>query len=128
MYEYKSRLYGGKGRENDGVIDGDTVDMEVDLGFYNRFIIRIRVKNIDTAEIHGVPHDSDEYKKGKKQTEFVREWFEEGVEEFDGDWPFIVNTEMDRGAYRRWIADIERRSDGSMLTEAVLEEWPDAKY
>ena len=36
------------------VVDGDTFDVLIDLGFYNYVYKSIRVRNLDTAELHGV--------------------------------------------------------------------------
>lgn len=42
MYEYKAKVI--------NVVDGDTVDMIVDLGFYHTFEQRFRLYGIDTPE------------------------------------------------------------------------------
>lgn len=46
------------------VIDGDTVELDVDLGFEIRFLQRFRIVGIDTPEIFGVRKDSSEYAAG----------------------------------------------------------------
>lgn len=43
-YEYKGRLV--------GVVDGDTVDVDVDLGFYIHQTMRMRLNGIDTMELN----------------------------------------------------------------------------
>lgn len=47
------------------VVDGDTIDLDIDLGFSMiRSSTRIRLKGVDTHEIFFVDNDSEEYKKG----------------------------------------------------------------
>ena len=55
-YRYKAKL----GR----VVDGDTMDVVIDLGFYVTMRERVRLKGINTPEIYKVPKNSEEYKKG----------------------------------------------------------------
>ena len=45
MFEYQARLL--------RVVDGDTVDVEVDLGFYLKQEMRLRLNKVDTPEIRG---------------------------------------------------------------------------
>lgn len=106
------------------VVDGDTIDLLVDLGFYTQRQIRVRLAGVDTAEIYGVKKDSEEYDEGVAHMEFTREWFSEGVAEHDGDWPFVVRTEPPTGKYGRWIATVERKADASVLNEALVVEYP----
>lgn len=107
------------------VVDGDTLDLKIDLGF-GVFLTgdeaRVRLRNIDTAEIFGVPRGSDEYEAGKRHQGFVKEWIAEAGEE---EWPFFVETWKDdeRGKYGRWLAIIVRRSDGAVLNDDLVEEF-----
>ncbi|MHC1610385.1 MAG: thermonuclease family protein [Candidatus Methanospirareceae archaeon] len=55
-YIYKAKL--------ERVVDGDTVDLIVDVGFYISVHQRFRLKGIDTPEIFGVSKDSVQYKRG----------------------------------------------------------------
>ena len=105
-----------------GVVDGDTVDVEVDLGFRTYKKIRLRIKGIDTSEVYGVPKDTTEYETGVEQSAFAEEFLAGG-----GEWPLLVKTyEEEKGRYGRWVADIF--VDGNSYAEAVLENWPDAEY
>lgn len=45
MYEYKAKCI--------KVVDGDTVDLEVDMGFYIHSSLRFRLLGIDAPEIRG---------------------------------------------------------------------------
>lgn len=109
--------------ELENIVDGDTFDMQVDLGFHAQMNVRIRLAGVDTAEIYGVKKDSEEYKKGKEQTEFVRQWFEE----HEGD-IYIETFDDEKGKYGRWLARVYADEADSELTEELLDEWPEVEY
>lgn len=74
------------------VVDGDTVDLEIDLGFGVTLTgdeARVRLRNIDTAEIYGTPEGSEEYEAGQQHKTFVEEWVAQAA---DREWPFLVET------------------------------------
>ena len=52
--------------ELDRVVDGDTLDILIALGFYIRIKERIKLEGVDTPEIYGVPQDSEEYRSRVK--------------------------------------------------------------
>ena len=116
MYEYQARCV--------EVVDGDTQDVVVDLGFHLTRQIRLRLLGVDTHETYGVDHDSEEYRRGTRETEFVREWLEAAAEAYDGEWPLIVRTEK-KGKYGRYLATIERRADGAVLNATLRREFDD---
>lgn len=116
----------------DRVVDGDTYDVVVDMGFNCRRTVRVRLKGVDTAEVYGVAHDSDSYALGSEQSAVVVDWFDavdRGLQ-----WPFRVVTEK-TGKYGRYVAEVfvppdrvvpdgyERR-----LSQEILTRWPDATY
>lgn len=107
------------------IVDGDTIDLDIDLGFSMvRSSTRVRLQGIDTHEIFFVDSDSEEYKKGVREAEFVEEWFEAAEEEYDGEYPIEVDTKRDiKGKFGRYIAKIRRRSDGSDLSEDLIDEF-----
>jgi micrococcal nuclease len=51
MYDYKAKII--------NVVDGDTVDAEIDVGFKMKTIQRLRMNRINTREMH----DKDEAKR-----------------------------------------------------------------
>ena len=104
------------------VVDGDTVDLMVDLGFRTRKKVRVRIKGIDTAEIYGVPEGSEEYRRGQTHAEFARVWFEENASE--EDWPFVLVTEKDHGKYGRWPGRIVSKQTGNVYSEDVVDRFP----
>jgi micrococcal nuclease len=48
------------------VVDGDTVDLDFDLGLDSHRYERVRLYGIDAPETYGVKKDSEEYKAGAK--------------------------------------------------------------
>lgn len=119
LYEYAAAV--------ERVVDGDTIDLVVDLGFDVSLDLRARLTGIDTAEIHFVSKESAEYRAGMRHKEFVEEWLQVGVDEYDGEHPFLIETEKDQqGKYGRYLATVIRRSDGCVLNEALIEEFGDA--
>jgi len=105
MYEYRARA----------------VDVVVDVGFHITREIRLRLKRVDTHETHGVAKDTDEYRRGARETEYVEDWLPTGDE---GDWPLVVRTEK-HGKYGRYLAEVECHEDGAVLNDDLLETFDD---
>jgi len=112
MYEYRAKV--------DKVVDGDIIDVVVDLGFHMTRRIQLRLARVDTHETYGVDHDSTEYEKGKTETRFVREWLDAARDA--GDFPIVVRTEK-KGKYGRYLAEVERSTDGEVLNERLVDEF-----
>ena len=104
------------------VVDGDTLDLDVDLGLKVHAYIRVRLQGVDTPEIFGVEKESDEYAEGIRAKRFVEHWLEVHGKNV------IAKTEKDkRGKYGRWVAviwsgDEERKS---LNDELSREGWAD---
>ena len=91
LYYYKATC--------DRVVDGDTLDLTVDLGMHIFIKERVRINGINTSEIYGVKKDSAEYAKGmlsKARTE----------ELVLGKEIYIKTYKDKRGKYGRYICDI----------------------
>lgn len=127
MWEYQCRLDENEGLRGNGVVDGDTLHLIVDLGFDVLRKVTLRIDGIDTAEIHFVSHDSEEYEIGMEQTEFVDDWVQEVQESHDGEFPFIVRSRTWSGKYGRSIGDVQRKDNGEWITDALIEEWPEVE-
>ena len=95
------------------VVDGDTVDLRVDLGLATLKEVRVRIAPIDTAEF-----DGDE-QLAREQTAFVRDLLT------DAD-RLVFRSAEEKGGFGRWLGDVN--ADGVWLSDAVLERWPDATY
>ena len=113
QYIYKARLR--------RVVDGDTVDLEVDLGFYILARERFRLKGIDTPEIFSRKKDSEEYRKGIVAKEFVDKRFQENNGEC-----MVVSTRT--GGYGRWIGEIFFADSDTSLNEELLNAGLATKY
>ncbi len=111
------------------VVDGDTMDVVLDLGFDLRHKARLRILNVDTHETYGVPTDTASYKQGVEETEFVEQWVPDvEVDLWEVDtWPLIVRTK-EEDAFGRWLAEVERKSDGEVLHMELLSEFDDVEY
>lgn len=92
MYKYKAKI--------ERVVDGDTLDIIVDLGFKITTNQRLRLKGINTPETYNVKKDSDEYQKGILAKDFVIQRLAENNNEA------IIETGKDTGKYGRYIAEI----------------------
>ena len=79
------------------VVDGDTLDLEIDLGFSVFVRERIRLLGIDTPEVYGVKKESEEYQAGKLASNRVTELI------MGKD--LIIETSKDaKGKYGRYLA------------------------
>lgn len=102
------------------VVDGDTFDVRIDLGFETHALERVRAMDIDTSEISFVSHDSEEYEEGMEHTEFLESWASHAEANHDGEWPLVIySAEYDRGAYGRVLGDIYSIPDDEWYTEAI---------
>ncbi len=101
MYTYKALLM--------RVIDGDTIEVMVDLGFNVLTKQVLRLNNIDTAEIYR-PTNNEEKELGIEAKKFV--------EDFIGDSELTIKTNK-TGKYGRWLADVF--VEGESLNEALVD-------
>lgn len=108
-YTYRAKL--------DRVIDGDTVVLTVDNGFYNREHHSFRLKDVNTPEIF--TKDAAEKANGYMARDRLQEWFDlthECVKDTDSEyWPLVIVTDKDRQTFNRYIADIECAECGDWL-------------
>lgn len=101
------------------VVDGDTVDFMVDLGFSVYHRVRVRLAGVDTPEVFGVKRESEEYKAGKDATAYTEQWLEEHQ---DDQGHVYITTYQQTGKFGRYLADIHSGIDYSdTLNEALLE-------
>ena len=87
------------------VVDGDTVDLDIDLGFYMTTRQRIRLEGIDTPE-RGQPGFSE-------ATEFVVRWFESS----GGN--CLIDT-YKTGKFGRWLGELWADDPTVDLTQVSL--------
>lgn len=122
LWTYRARV--------EAVVDGDTLDLTLDLGFGTLLTGdegRVRLDGIDTGEIFGRAKESDEYQRGQTHKEFVEEWVTDARDAYDGDWPFLVKTYDgdERGKYGRYIARIVSRANHDTLNDALVQTFGD---
>lgn len=104
-YVYKAKV--------ERIIDADTMDVRIDVGFNTHIYKRIRLLGVDTWEIRG-----DEREKGLIAKEYVRQVIERAQQEI------YIETEMDaEGKFGRVLAWVWTRRVGDYvsLNEDLLE-------
>ncbi len=109
MYHYKAYLK--------RIVDGDTLDLNVDLGFTVHVNIRVRLYGVDAPETYGVKHDSEEYQAGMAAKQFVEEWFR--LSQVDEQLTCYIRTKK-TGKYGRWLAMVWKAEDDIDKTELSL--------
>jgi len=107
MYNYTAKL--------DRVVDGDTMDVIIDMGFKITTNQRIRLANIDTPETFRQKHNSKEYKAGMAAKEFVIKRLEENQN------TFMLDTLKDTGKYGRYIGIIKLADSETTLNDELVE-------
>jgi micrococcal nuclease len=107
MYEYKATL--------DRIVDGDTIDLIIDMGFKMTTNQRIRLANINTHETYGQKHDSDEYKAGMKAKNYVVKRFA------DNENVVKIETSKLTGKYGRYIGVIWFADSQTSLNDELVE-------
>ncbi len=105
MYKYKARLL--------RVVDGDTIDCILDLGFDVSIKERVRLKGLDTPEIR--TKDLNEKRLGLEAKKFVEDMFQDKGNDV------IIETEYRRGKYGRTIGTITFQDD-TVLNEMLITE------
>lgn len=102
------------------VVDGDTMDVRIDLGFKVSVTERVRLYGIDTPETFGVKKESEEWKAGMAAKDFVLGWLSDL-----GDRVVIRSHDGKRlgtGKYGRWIVEIYPPSgEGPSLNQELVE-------
>ena len=91
MYEYKCTV--------DRVVDGDTIDTTMDLGFDILYRSRVRLYGIDTPESR--TRDPDEKVRGKMASAYLQEAIDNGSK-------VVLRTKMSdsKGKYGRVLASV----------------------
>lgn len=100
MYEYRARLI--------KVVDGDTFDVLIDVGFRISINERVRVYGVDTPERGEA--------KAAAATKFTHNFCTADATE--DEWPLIIRTAKPHDKYGRWLANVER--NGESLADALV--------
>ena len=97
------------------VIDGDTIDAVIDLGFGIEITERLRFKGIQAPEIFGVPTAGPEYERGMEAKRYVERRLSENDSKFE-----VATTK--RGKWRRWLADLHLPDATATLNEELIDQ------
>lgn len=107
MYEYSAKVM--------RVVDGDTIDVDIDHGFGITSRKRLRLFGVDAPETYGVKKESEEYEKGLA----AKVWLDEMI----GGKQVVVHTSKDRtGKFGRYLAKVYLPSgEGSIGLDVIAE-------
>lgn len=89
------------------VIDGDTIDFDVDLGFHLSARIRVRLLGVNAPEIRG-----EQKEAGREIAARVRHWCELN--------PVVILCTVKTGKYGRWLGNI---SVGTESLNELVSHW-----
>jgi micrococcal nuclease len=84
----------------DRVVDADTVDLRISLGFQVETNQRFRLLGVNAPEIFGVPHASAEYIAGLRAHHYLQDLLPKG------SWVEVTVYRGDREKYGRWLCEI----------------------
>ena len=109
----------------DKVLDGDTIDVTIDLGFDLYKKERVRIAGVDTPEKR--TRDLEEKALGIDATNWMKEHLEETI---NGDDELIIRTELKGGVgkYGRllgwlYVGDVDVSLNEQMITEGYAWEY-----
>ena len=107
MYKYEAKV--------ERIVDGDTIDVIIDLGFKITTNQRIRLEGINTPETYNVKKDSEEHKKGMAAKNFVIQRIEANNNEA------IIETSKYTGKYGRYIGVVWLADNTTSLNDELVE-------
>ena len=111
MYEYACKV--------ERVVDGDTIDVDLDLGFDIIYKCRVRLYGIDTPESR--TRDKDEKARGKLAAKFLQDAISNGNH-------VILQTQLkdSKGKFGRVLASVI--VDGIDINQQMIEKYMAVKY
>lgn len=111
MYEYSCTV--------DRVVDGDTIDVVLDLGFDIMFKSRVRLYGIDTPESR--TRNKDEKVRGKMAGSFLKDAVDKGTQ-------VVIQTKLkdSRGKYGRVLGNVI--VDGLNINETMVKNYLAVAY
>jgi len=107
MYQYKAEVV--------RIVDGDTIDVVIDLGFKITTHQRIRFARINTPETYNVKKDSEEYQKGMLAKQYVEQRLVANKNEIK------LETEKVTEKYGRYIGTIWLADSETSLNDELVE-------
>ncbi len=111
MYEYSCKV--------ERVVDGDTVDVMLDLGFDILYNCRVRLFGIDTPESR--TRNLDEKARGKMASAFLKEAIDNGTK-------VVIQTKLkdSRGKFGRVLGNVV--VDGVNINQSMIDHYHAAAY
>jgi len=111
MYEYACKV--------ERVVDGDTVDVVLDLGFDILYKCRVRLYGIDTPESR--TRNLDEKARGKMAGAFLKQAIDNGTQ-------VVIQTKLkdSRGKFGRVLGDVV--VDGININQSMIDNYHAAAY
>lgn len=107
MYHYKANV--------ERIVDGDTIDVVIDLGFKITTFQRIRLARINTPETFNVKKDSSEYQSGMLSKLYVEQRIAANNNEIQ------LETEKDTEKYGRYIGTVWLTDSTTSLNDELVE-------
>lgn len=95
-------------------IDGDTIDLNINLGFDTYIIRRIRLEDIDAPEINNTKRNSTENKAGQVALGWLKIYFDAATP------PFYLSAQ-NKGLYGRWLGTIWKAVGEDSLNAFLIE-------
>lgn len=96
------------------VVDGDTIDVDIDLGFNIKYSERVRLLGINTPETR--TRDLEEKAKGLEAKDFVITWLEDMADNCP-----IIETKVDKkGKFGRILGRV-LNDEGECLNDTLVE-------
>ena len=96
------------------VVDGDTIDVDIDLGFNIKYSERVRLLGINTPETR--TRDLEEKAKGLEAKDFVITWLEDMAD----NCPFIETKVDKKGKFGRILGRV-LNDEGECLNDTLVE-------
>ncbi len=111
MYEYACKV--------ERVVDGDTIDVVLDLGFDILYKSRVRLYGIDTPESR--TRNKDEKARGKMAAAFLEDAINNGKQ-------VVIQTKLkdSRGKFGRVLGDVV--VDGININQSMIDNYHAAAY
>lgn len=102
MYEYNAKIV--------NVVDGDTFDLDIDLGFHITIRERVRLLGVDTPEKRGAVEEKE---LGLAVTKYVKEWL-------DHEPTCRIRSYKGTDSFGRWLVELVL-PDGRNIVEVYDE-------
>ena len=107
MYHYKAKV--------EKVVDGDTFDVVIDLGFKITTNQRIRMSGINTPETYNVKKDSEEYQKGMASKMYMEQRLAANNYEIE------LETEKTTEKYGRYLGRVKLADSAVTLNDELVQ-------